>query len=462
MSKNSRCIFVGNIPYDATEEQLKEIFSDVGPVVNFRLVFDRETGKPKGFGFCEYHDAATAQSAMRHLNNYDFGGRTLRVDFADNEKGTGPPGGPTPGGNGNYGPQGESGGSGSLGGPMGPGMDRGMSMGMGPMVMDTPTAPAMGASAFGAPVSSQNAPEAISNVVTGMPDTKIAEILHHTRAYIKAYPDQARYLLLENPQLAFALLHCYTRFERVDDETMTNLMSNMSEPNQDPMTDLPMALSLMKPIHTPVMNNIPMQMPGPNFSGGSNLQPPPQLGPMGPMGPMGQPAFPPRPPSRQQSGSPIGGPPPSNQQNQPRHSGMRPSPGPQQFPSQPQVQTQSHHSPRMSANPLGSQSMIPNAMGPQGGSNLAPPPMNNMQRPPMQNFNSPMMPMQGMPPPGIMSPYPPGMPPPPMMSQPPPVSTDAASLEEQQMKELLLKVMSLTQDEIDSLPPEQRESMLLL
>lgn len=45
---------VGNIPYDATEEQLKEVFSAVGEIVSFRLVFDRDTGKPKGFGFCEY------------------------------------------------------------------------------------------------------------------------------------------------------------------------------------------------------------------------------------------------------------------------------------------------------------------------------------------------------------------------------------------------------------------------
>jgi len=55
-TRSSRCVFVGNIPYDATEEQLIEIFQEVGPVVSFRLVFDRDTGKPKGYGFCEYRD----------------------------------------------------------------------------------------------------------------------------------------------------------------------------------------------------------------------------------------------------------------------------------------------------------------------------------------------------------------------------------------------------------------------
>lgn len=74
--------FVGNIPYDVTEEMLTQIFGAVGPVVHFRIVKDRETGQGKGFGFCEYHDAATALSAMRNLNGYEISGRTLRVDFA--------------------------------------------------------------------------------------------------------------------------------------------------------------------------------------------------------------------------------------------------------------------------------------------------------------------------------------------------------------------------------------------
>ncbi|ETW09368.1 hypothetical protein H310_01730 [Aphanomyces invadans] len=78
-----RSVFVGNIPYDVTEETLKNIFSAVGPVVNFRLVTDRDTGKPKGYGFCEYGDGATALSAMRNLNGTEVNGRNLRVDFAD-------------------------------------------------------------------------------------------------------------------------------------------------------------------------------------------------------------------------------------------------------------------------------------------------------------------------------------------------------------------------------------------
>ena len=48
IDKSQRSVFVGNIPYEATEEKLKEIFSEVGPVNSFKLVYDRENGKPKG------------------------------------------------------------------------------------------------------------------------------------------------------------------------------------------------------------------------------------------------------------------------------------------------------------------------------------------------------------------------------------------------------------------------------
>uniref|UniRef100_A0A3Q7I3M0 RRM domain-containing protein n=1 Tax=Solanum lycopersicum TaxID=4081 RepID=A0A3Q7I3M0_SOLLC len=81
-----RSVFVGNIPYDATEEQLIQICEEVGPVVSFRLVTDRETGKLKGYGFCEYRDEETALSARRNLQGYKINGRKLRVDFAGNDK----------------------------------------------------------------------------------------------------------------------------------------------------------------------------------------------------------------------------------------------------------------------------------------------------------------------------------------------------------------------------------------
>ncbi|KAK7208543.1 hypothetical protein BZA70DRAFT_274016 [Myxozyma melibiosi] len=77
-----KVVFVGNIPYDQSEEQIMDVFQSVGPVANFRFVFDKETGRPKGFGFVEYHDSETAASAVRNLNNYELNNRALRVDFS--------------------------------------------------------------------------------------------------------------------------------------------------------------------------------------------------------------------------------------------------------------------------------------------------------------------------------------------------------------------------------------------
>ncbi|KAK0748248.1 hinge domain of cleavage stimulation factor subunit 2-domain-containing protein [Apiosordaria backusii] len=79
----SRVVFVGNIPYGLTEEQITEIFSGAGRVLNFRLVYDRETGRPKGFGFAEFPDHDSASSAVRNLNDYEIMGRKLRVDFSN-------------------------------------------------------------------------------------------------------------------------------------------------------------------------------------------------------------------------------------------------------------------------------------------------------------------------------------------------------------------------------------------
>ena len=80
--KARRSVFVGNIPYEATEETLYGIFGEVGPVKGLRLVTDKETGKPKGYGFVEYNDPSTAQSAIRNLAGREIHGRNLRVDSA--------------------------------------------------------------------------------------------------------------------------------------------------------------------------------------------------------------------------------------------------------------------------------------------------------------------------------------------------------------------------------------------
>ncbi|KHJ77048.1 hypothetical protein OESDEN_23332, partial [Oesophagostomum dentatum] len=76
-------VYVGNIPYQTTEESIGNYFSQAGNVTNVRIVYDRETGRPKGFGFCEFADEAGAQNAVNTLNGADFNGRSLRVNWAN-------------------------------------------------------------------------------------------------------------------------------------------------------------------------------------------------------------------------------------------------------------------------------------------------------------------------------------------------------------------------------------------
>src|SRR6266487_2911362 len=75
-------LFVGNLPYNATEAALRELFSSVGPLSYIYLPADRETGKPRGFAFVEFSDRAQAEEAIRRFNNQLFMGRPLAVNEA--------------------------------------------------------------------------------------------------------------------------------------------------------------------------------------------------------------------------------------------------------------------------------------------------------------------------------------------------------------------------------------------
>lgn len=81
-------IYVGNLPFTSTEDELRELFAAFGPVHAVKLITDRETGRPRGFGFVEMDDE-NAASAIESLDNTQFGGRTLRVNEAHERKGGG-------------------------------------------------------------------------------------------------------------------------------------------------------------------------------------------------------------------------------------------------------------------------------------------------------------------------------------------------------------------------------------
>ena len=110
-------IYVGNLPFTATQEEVEKLFSQYGGIVSCFLPTDRETGRPRGFGFVEMSDE-DGQKAISALDGTDMGGRTLRVSEAapreDRRRGPGGPGGG--GGGGGYRSGGGSGGGGYRGG----------------------------------------------------------------------------------------------------------------------------------------------------------------------------------------------------------------------------------------------------------------------------------------------------------------------------------------------------------
>jgi len=186
MDKSLRSVFVGNIPYEATEEKLKDIFNEVGQVVSFKLVYDRETGKPKGYGFCEYKDQETALSAMRNLNGYEIAGRTLRVDNACTEKSR--------------------------------------------MEIQSLMAEPVTESPFGPACEPGRAPETISKAVASLPPEQMFQLMQQIKTCIQNNPHEARTMLLQNPQLAYALLQAQVVMKIVDPETAVTMLHKPQAP----------------------------------------------------------------------------------------------------------------------------------------------------------------------------------------------------------------------------------------
>jgi len=96
-------LYVGNLPFTATDDELRSLFESHGTVASVNVIMDRETGRSRGFGFVEMEDESAAENAMRALDGSDMGGRSLRVNEAqDKRAGGGGGGGRGGGGGGGY------------------------------------------------------------------------------------------------------------------------------------------------------------------------------------------------------------------------------------------------------------------------------------------------------------------------------------------------------------------------
>lgn len=75
-------LFVGNLPYRATDQDLRDVFAEYGEVISARVIMDRETGRSRGFGFVEMSSSEEGAQAVEAINGSDWDGRELRVNEA--------------------------------------------------------------------------------------------------------------------------------------------------------------------------------------------------------------------------------------------------------------------------------------------------------------------------------------------------------------------------------------------
>ncbi|KAI1341437.1 hypothetical protein F5Y15DRAFT_376098 [Xylariaceae sp. FL0016] len=204
----SRVVFVGNIPYGLSEEQIADIFSSAGKVLNFRLVYDRETGRPKGFGFAEYPDADSAASAVRNLNDYDIMGRKLRVDYSSEGRVDGDE-------NNNAAPS-------NYGQPA-----NGVSQ-MPPQQAPAGSLPPLPPGKELPPGVS--ATDAISRTLNTLPPAQLLDILSQMKSLATTDPGRATELLTQAPQLSYAVFQALLLMGLVSSEAIHSVLETSAAP----------------------------------------------------------------------------------------------------------------------------------------------------------------------------------------------------------------------------------------
>ncbi|KAH9605239.1 hypothetical protein KSS87_003837 [Heliosperma pusillum] len=102
-------LFIGGLSYDTNDNSLREAFSQFGEVAEAKVIMDRNTGRSRGFGFVDYADTESANSAVSAMDGQDLEGRSIRVSIA-NERPPGPRSGGFASGGGDYGGGGGGGG----------------------------------------------------------------------------------------------------------------------------------------------------------------------------------------------------------------------------------------------------------------------------------------------------------------------------------------------------------------
>ena len=265
--KNGRVVFIGNIPYGVSEEQIIDTFGRVGSVNNFRLVHDKETGRPKGFGFLEFADPDAAASAVRNLNDHEIMGRKLRVDWSNDNSG----GGNNSNDNSNNMQQSHPGDASNQQPPVLPPLPPGTDLPAG-----------------------LTCPDAISKTLSAIPAPQLLDIISQMKGLVMSDPNQATELLRQAPQLAYAIFQALLLLGLVD----TSMLSSIVQASAPQNPQFPAAA----PVPPPPMPQPPQgayaSTPQPGYPG----YPPQNY--QQPTPPVQQPAFAPPPPPPQQAAAP--------------------------------------------------------------------------------------------------------------------------------------------------------------
>ena len=210
-----------------TEEQIIHTFSSVGQVLHFRLVYDSETGRPKGFGFAEFADTDAAASAVRNLNNYEVMGRELRVDFSHvgGKDDTAPAGYnaqiPQP-------PQQQQ--------PQAPQIPQTIQSSNG---YNQPTAAPSSSSSNLPPLPpgvdlppGLTCPNAISQTLTTLPAPQLLGLLSQMKELVMTDPNKAIALLVGAPQLSYAIFQALLLMGLVDTTVLASVVDQESQTSQ--------------------------------------------------------------------------------------------------------------------------------------------------------------------------------------------------------------------------------------
>ncbi|KAK7603654.1 hypothetical protein V9T40_003653 [Parthenolecanium corni] len=179
IDKTARIVFVSNIPLEIPEDKLKDLFGKIGPILSFKLIYDKESGKSRGCAVCEYKEQDLALTAMKTLNNVELGGRNLKVDHALNEKSR---------------------------------LEM-ISVMQGNPISETNNA-------------SEKTPETISKAVASLPPEQMFELLKQMKQCVQNNAAEAKNMLLQNPQLAYALLQALVVMRIVDPQVAFTALSN--------------------------------------------------------------------------------------------------------------------------------------------------------------------------------------------------------------------------------------------